>query len=176
MAEFDSFDRFTILALFALLLGMPALSQSELANTGSPIPSMNSLGTVVGGYDVVAYIDYGEATEGDPQYYVDHENTYRFRFASKVTMKKFMGDPDRYMPAFGGYCALSLGVEPGEVPGLNPGLHRAEPKIFKVIDGRVHLFSSENALERWNENEEAYRARAESNWDAILEARKKSSP
>lgn len=159
--------------LLAGFVAFSAAAQPELENVNAPIYSIDGRGTAVGGFDAVGYFDYGEATMGDPEIYYDVEGTYRFRFASKINQRKFMGNPDRYIPAFGGYCALSLGLDEKEMPGRKPGLYRGEPTIYKVLDDRVYLFHSESALERWNENEVAYRARAEANWDAFLSAKKK---
>lgn len=150
---------------------MVAGAQPNLVNSNARIPSIDGRGTAMGGYDVVAYFDYGEPTIGEPDIYADYENTYRFRFASKVTQRKFSGDPERYMPAYGGYCALLIGVDEGEFNGKRPGLYRSDPKVFKIIDDRLYLFSSAEALERWNENETAHKAKSDANWEALMKAR-----
>lgn len=162
-----------MITLAALLTPSVLLAQPDLANVSAPVPSIDSRGTAIGGYDVVAYLDYGEATQGSPEIFYDYQNTFRFRFASKITMKRFMSDPDRYMPAFGGYCALSLGLDQGEIPDKKPGLYRAEPTIYKVVGERVYLFENPEALERWNQDEEKYRSRAEANWNALIESRQR---
>ena len=159
--------------LACCLATVPAIAQTDLANATAPIPSTDRMGTAIGGYDAVAYFDYDTATPGENDMFYDYENKARFRFASKVNMKKFMGDPDRYLPAYGGYCALSLGAAPGEIAGLKPGLHKAEPTIYLVVGGRLFLFTSEEARERWKKDEKGCRARAEENWKAILELRKR---
>jgi hypothetical protein len=163
---------FIALTLVGLSSGTAVLAQPDLVNVSAPVPSIDGRGTAIGGYDAVAYLDYGEATQGSPEIYFDYQNTFRFRFASKVTMKRFMGDPERFIPAFGGYCALSLGLAPDEMPDRKPGLYRAEPTFYKIIQDRVYLFSSSEALERWNQDEDGYRSRAEENWNAILESRR----
>lgn len=155
----------------AVLLPGNLHAQADLANTNERIPSADSRGLAIGGYDVVAYFDYEEPTMGDPEIYFDYLNTYRFRFASKVTQRKFMGDPETYIPAYGGYCAYMLGLQKGEIPGTKPGFYRADPKFYKIIDGRVYLFSSAEALEKWNADEAGYRGRADANFGAILTAK-----
>jgi len=154
-----------------LILPVTATAQPDLANVSAPIPAIDGRGTANGGYDVVAYFDYGEATVGSPEIFLDYQNTYRFRFASKVTMKKFMGDPERYLPAYGGYCALSLGAEHGEFEGRKAGLYKAEPTVYQIVGDRLFLFSSPEALEVWQKNQDAYITRADANWEAILSSR-----
>ncbi|MCM2315209.1 MAG: hypothetical protein NDJ92_08665 [Thermoanaerobaculia bacterium] len=162
----------TMMAILAFtLLSVPAMAQPDLANAAAPIPSIDRMGTAMKGYDTVAYFDYNEATPGDSEMYYDYEKKARFRFASKVNMKRFMSDPDRFLPAYGGYCAFSLGAAPGQVSGLKPGLHEAVPSVYAIVDGRLYLFSSEEARERWKKDENGCQARAEENWKAILEFR-----
>lgn len=164
--------RISTMAILAVtLLSVPAMAQPDLANVKAPIPNIDRMGTAVGGYDVVAYFDYNEATPGDREFYYDFENKARFRFASKVNMKRFMSEPERFLPAFGGYCAFSLGAAPGQLAGLKPGLHESVPAVYAIMDGRLYLFSSEEALERWKKDENGCQARAEEHWKAILELR-----
>lgn len=129
--------------------------------------NMDGRGTMVSGYDVVAFFDYGKPTIGVQEYFFDYENTFRFRFASKVTMKKFMSDPERYLPAYGGFCAFSLAMSEGA--GAN--LEKSDPMFFKIAEDRLYLFSNAEALEKWNQDEVALMERANANWDAIVAAR-----
>jgi len=125
---------------------------------------------MIGGFDPVAYVDYGEATPGITDNFWDYQNTYRFYFASKVTQRKFMGDPERYLPAFGGHCAWLM------ASGKNGAgdLRRADPKVFEVVDGRVYLFSTIEARDEWNRDAADSLVRANANWDAMIAARRQS--
>jgi len=116
---------------------------------------------------VVAYYDYGETTLGTPEFRTDYTG-FRYNFASKVTLRKFMGDPERYLPQYGGYCALSLAIKDGEFEHRKPGLYKADPTVYKIVDGRLFFFTNQKALEIWNENEEAYMQQADANWQDVL--------
>ena len=157
-------------AVFALIV------LATVASVGAQQPdfavpmNMNSRGLMIGGYDPVAYIDYGEATPGFADNYLDYQNTFRFYFASKVTLKKFMGDPDRYLPAYGGHCAWIMATGKGG----EGDLLRAEPKLFQVVDGRVYLFSNDEAMQEWGRDAAGAIARADANWDALIASRRQA--
>lgn len=164
----------TIIAV-VLFIGLPLEAEpKKLANAGAPLVSVDHWKQTLGGYDPVAYFDYGEATPGIRDFHATHNKVF-YSFAGAVTHRKFVTNPEKYLPQYGGYCALSLALSEGELPERPAGLYPADPKQFKVVDDKVFLFSSElgfDAIERWNQNEDEYRARADANWKTILESRR----
>lgn len=87
------------------------------------------LSPAVGGYDVVAYQD-GTATPGDAAFNVTYNGTLYF-FSSPENKTRFEADPEKYIPAYGGYCATAMSE--GKTFG-------ADPTNFILKDGRVFLF------------------------------------
>ena len=84
----------------------------------------------LGGYSPVSYLERNRAEPGSPRYAATHESvTYFFTSARQKTA--FEKAPERYMPAYGGFCAFGCTVEQHFVP---------DPTSFKIIDGRVHMF------------------------------------
>jgi YHS domain-containing protein len=156
------------------LFAQPDMAQPKLANANAPLVSIDRWKQALAGHDPVAYFDYGEPTPGTREFHTSHNGVY-YSFASKVTRKKFLSAPGDYLPQFGGYCALSLALAEGELAERPAGLYPADPKLFKVVNGRLYLFASDlgfDAIERWNANESEYLARAEANWKSIVELRK----
>ena len=88
------------------------------------------------GYDPVSYFNPGKATLGASKISFDFDET-RYLFASAKNKELFAANPDRYTPQFSGLCAtgLSMGAKA-----------EADPKVFKVIDGKLYVFSSAEAL------------------------------
>lgn len=56
-----------------------------------------------------------------------------YYFASKATRDRFAGDPDRYLPQYGGFCAFGVAV------GKKLD---ADPYFADIIDGKLFRLSS----------------------------------
>jgi hypothetical protein len=93
----------------------------------------------VDGYDVVAYFEEGRARLGDPAFESRHDGLV-YRFASQENLGRFAADPERYEPAFGGWCALAMGVDP-EKYGFGQSRFPADAESFLVVGDRLLLFA-----------------------------------
>ena len=78
-----------------------------------------------------------QAQPGAESHQVDFDGI-RYRFSSAQNKAAFSADPDRYLPQFGGYCAM----------GINKGKKfESDPTMWKVIDSKLYVFSSPAASE-----------------------------
>ena len=114
-------------------------------------------GVALRGYDPVAYFDVGQPTLGLPAL----SHTYKgstFRFASEANLKKFVADPEKYAPQFGGFCAL------GTANGYKV---KTEPDAFKVVDGKLYFNYNRKVLELWTQDQAGYITRANKNWPDV---------
>ena len=82
------------------------------------------------GYSPVSYLDQQKAEPGSPVHAAVYQGVTYF-FVSGNQRAAFEKDPQRYMPAYGGYCAFGCSVDSLFVP---------DPTSFEVINGRTHLF------------------------------------
>lgn len=92
------------------------------------------------GYDPVAYHLLGSPQPGSAELEVEHAGL-RYRFANDAHRARFLEDAERWLPEYGGWCALSLSVEarPG---GWPPRRIPADPENFLVDeDGALLLFA-----------------------------------
>lgn len=96
----------------------------------------STLPIAVRGYDVVAYFTEGRAVKGSATFSQDWDDR-RYEFSSEEHRTMFARVPDRYAPQFAGLCAVALGA------GKKL---EADPTIWKIIDGKLYMFSSANAL------------------------------
>jgi len=62
----------------------------------------------------------------------------RYLFSSVKNREAFAANPDRYAPQFSGLCAT----------GLSMGMKTAaDPNVWKIVDGKLYVFSSLEARE-----------------------------
>ena len=117
-------------------------------------------GVAVHGYDVVAYfqnkVELGLA---------EHEVIYNevtFRFANAENARTFDLDPEKYLPAYGGWCATAMGA-------MNQKLD-ITPDSFLVEDGVLYLFSTSMgpAKDMWLKEKANLKVKADENWAKII--------
>ncbi len=113
------------------------------------------------GYSPVAYVEQGEAVMGNPNISAQYGDVI-YQFASLEEKALFMDDPDKYIPAYGGYCAYGVAV----AKHLD-----IDPTNFKIIDGRSYFFLRNervDALKIWEKsNESKMMTNAQANWEIL---------
>lgn len=114
------------------------------------------------GYDPVSYFT-GTPLEGNS----NKNYTYlgvMYWFANDSNLNKFKADPEKYEPAYGGWCAYAMG-ETGEKV-------KVDPETFKIVNGKLYLFYNfwgNNTLTDWNKNEKSLQSKADQNWKKIVQ-------
>ncbi|MBN1498647.1 MAG: YHS domain-containing protein [Spirochaetes bacterium] len=119
----------------------------------------DSLGKyVLQGYDAVAFHTEKKALKANPYIAADYEG-YNFLFASEENKSVFLQNPQKYLPAFGGYCAygISLGV-----------YFPVEMETWEIIEGKLMLNYSKDIQKLFHENSEENLAKAKANWDKTI--------
>jgi YHS domain-containing protein len=144
-------------SVLALAAAIPALGVATLARAAEPMVFQRD-GLALGGTDPVAYISDGAPVRGEARFATDWMGA-RWTFASAANRDAFAADPERYAPAFGGYCAFaaSRGY-------LAPTI----PEAWSIQDGRLYLNASLRARELWLAELPGVIAAGEANWPAIL--------
>ena len=99
---------FLLASIFCLLL----LSKSALASDEINVEDEHALH----GYDPVSYFS-GKPTHGKDKFF-SINNEVKYLFASVENKQIFDGDPEHYIPMYGGYCAY--GVRMGKKLDNNP--------------------------------------------------------
>lgn len=113
------------------------------------------------GYDPVSFFLNGPE-EGDE----DITYTYKgitYYFVNAANLAKFKLSPEKYEPAYGGWCAYAMGDTGEKV--------KVDPETFKIVDGKVYLFYNfwgNNTLKDWDKNEKQLKAKADQNWKKII--------
>ncbi len=111
----------------------------------------------VHGYDVVAYFTVSAPTEGDDRFTAEHQGA-QYRFASAENRDRFNGDPAKYAPQYGGFCAFGASV------GRK---FDGDPHAWRIIDGKLYLNLNKKIQARWLQDTEGFIRGADHNWPII---------
>jgi hypothetical protein len=150
-------ERIIAAAALACLLLLPAPAPS--AAEGLPPVNVDRYGAAVKGYDVVAYFDAGEPVRGLPE--IDYEwNGAVWHFSNHKNLSLFRGDPEKYAPRYGGYCAFA--VSRGYTAD-------SDPEVWTVADGRLYLNYNRKYRKRWVKDIPGNIKKADGHWPGLLE-------
>lgn len=134
-------------------------AHSQQANNRTEIFNVKK-GLALEGYDPVSFFE-GKPKEGKPEL----KSVYKgitYQFANSASLTKFKASPDKYEPAYGGWCAYAMG-ESGEKV-------KVDIETFKIIGGKLYLFYNfwgNNTLTDWNKSETKLKTQADLNWRKI---------
>jgi len=113
------------------------------------------------GYDPVSYFN-GGPVEGESELLYTYKSI-SYLFSNQGNLAKFRASPEKYEPAYGGWCAFAMG-ETGEKI-------KVDPETFKIIDGKLYLFYNfwgNNTLKEWNTKEKKLKEAGDRNWRKIV--------
>ncbi|MCA3346959.1 MAG: DUF2610 domain-containing protein [Roseomonas sp.] len=123
--------------------------------TPSPHVSSDQAGIALGGYDVVAYFQFGQRQRGSAEHFVIQGGAI-WLFASAENADSFRADPARFMPQFGGFCAGCIAQGSKTHGSVN---------YWDIIDGRLYVHSSAGLRDSFLAQYSALRPRAEAEWE-----------
>ncbi len=133
-----------VLSLLVLLAGCTTLKTPVFATEDGAIR----------GYDPVAYHVAGAPTKGVSDFSSVY-NDETWYFASSENKALFDGDPERYAPAYGGYCAYGMSRN---------YVVSTDPAAWHIEDGRLYLNYSLGVRKTWLKDVPGYIERADANW------------
>ena len=97
-------------------------------------------GPVLKGVDVVAYFDLesgAAAVHGSKEYDLEWGG-YKWLFSTESNRDKFLKDPEKYMPQYGGFCSYGVTHESTwTATTLGPNTN---PDTWKIINDKLYLF------------------------------------
>lgn len=119
--------------------------------------NLNGGGVALHGYDAVAYFDRKAAVKGVPAQVATYQGV-RYQFADAASKAKFAATPERYIPAYGGFCAY------GVARGFKVDV---DPEAWSVVDGKLYLNVSKSIRTTWRKDAPRYIGKADSNWATV---------
>ena len=111
-------------------------------------------GTALDGYDPVAYHTVGKPVEGGRRITYEWRDA-TWQFASVEHRDLFSADPERYAPAYGGYCAY------GMAQGAKIDI---DPNAWAIVDGKLYLNVNKSVQQTWKADTSGYIKRADRHW------------
>ena len=118
---------------------------------------INSKNIGVGGFDPLSYFQGAIPAAGSETFSSAVEGV-TYRFSSESNLKKFNANPTKYLPQFGGWCAMTLAMGRATTPKYDN---------FVVTGGKLYLFErtvSVNGRELWLKDPKANEKIASTNY------------
>ena len=135
-------------AVFVVVAALPA--QADVNTT--------FFGVAIHGYDPVAYHTEGRPVEGSKAFTHEWKGA-TWRFASADHRDLFIADPERYAPAYGGYCAYAV---------AQGGKADIDPNAWSIVDGQLYLNLNARVQRLWQQDIPGHIARADANWSRLI--------
>jgi YHS domain-containing protein len=143
----------TILPTLAAL----ALSAS-LTFAGELLNIDRTAGHALDGYDPVAFFTDKKPVKGDFKITATHQGATYF-FASRKNRDAFQANPNRYAPAYGGYCAVGAGL------GM---LLPVDISTWQVVNDRLVLNYSADVQKMFNKDSQGTLKKADAAWPKLV--------
>jgi len=143
------------IAMFVLLFwGFPAFPQVH-----KPALNVDKNGIAIQGYDAVAFFTQGKPVKGSAKFQSSYKGA-TYYFASAEDKAVFEGNPAKYEPQFGGFCAY----------GVSQG-HLAPVKIeaTQVVNGRLLMQYDLDTKKEFNKDQAGNLAKADQNWPGLAD-------
>lgn len=135
-----------VVALLVTVIATPVFGQDYTHSTPG-----------ISGYDPVAYFTGGRPQRGSGYHVADHQGI-TYAFASEENKEIFEANPERYAPAYGGWCAFGVAVGKKFV---------ADPEVWKIVDGRLYLNLDRDIQSKWKKDIPGYIKTGNQNWTEI---------
>lgn len=149
------------MAVFSVSLSgalLPSGSQAFAKSDAVYTSWRNNMGA--GGYDVVSF------NSGTPQKGSESISTQwmgaDWHFTTQSNLQKFIADPAKFAPQYGGYCAWAL---------ARGKLAKGSPDHWSVVDGKLYLNFNGKIKKRWVAGQANFITSADVKWPDILEGK-----
>jgi YHS domain-containing protein len=148
----------SLFLLSAVLVSGPLVDARAADTPAKVLVNRDKNGVALQGHDPVAYFTEKKPVQGDPKFHARHEGAV-YWFASAGHQAMFAAAPEKYAPAFGGWCGYAVSID-----RLSP----VSPEWWQVIDGKLILQHNKKAWDKWNADLAANVAKAGANWPGLV--------
>lgn len=144
------------LTIIKSIIAATVLSFTAQATAGVET-STNSDNVILAGHDAVAYFTENRAVLGSAEFTATHKDAV-YRFSSAQNRDLFTANPNKYEPAYGGYCAY--GASLGKKFSVNG-------KAFKVVNGKLYVNKNLSVYKTWVKDIPGNIKKADGHWKNI---------
>lgn len=150
----------TLVLSLIVLFSFPAFAQESEATRKKHYNLENNV--ALSGYDPVSYFVNKPFPGKKSIFYVYKGVTYYF--LTEKSKGIFKANPEKYEPAYGGWCAYALAKE-------DPEKMEADPETYKITNGKLYVFYNSfgvNTKKKWTKKEADMKTTADKNWKKII--------
>jgi len=143
--------------LIVVFLAAPLLAETKT------LLNLDKNGLALQGFDPVGFFTQNKPVKGKPEF----TSTYHgatYYFASGENKGLFDKEPDKFEPAYGGFCAY--GVSRNKLVEI-------DPEAFQIVNGRLLLQYSKGVRNDFNKDAQGNLAKANANWPGLVEKKGK---
>src|SRR5258708_12038140 len=128
------FRKIFAICLLALVMSGAASARSRIAAvTTEP-------GVAVKGYDPVSYFTDRKPVRGSAQFSTSYKGV-EYRFVSAEHRDRFLAEPEKFVPQYGGYCAFPI--------ALNT-IADIDPDEWAIVNDKLYLNNSFFSQKPWS--------------------------
>ncbi len=138
----------THLTAFVALLGLAGNALAADYTHSTP---------AVQGYDVVSYQTGKRPVRGNGNFVAIHDGA-TYQFSSADNQEAFENNPEKYIPAYGGYCAFGASVGKKFI---------GDPEVWRIVDGKLYLNLDTGIQSEWLKDVPGRIKTADANWRNI---------
>jgi YHS domain-containing protein len=139
---------------------------AKITTPGVRVDSVGDVNQIDGlalhGFDPVAYFTQNKAVKGEPVLTASYHGV-TYQFASKEDQAAFQADPAKYVPQYGGFCALATSL------GIKADI---DPHAFAINDGKLYVNYSDKALNAYQQDVKGNTEKATHNWPEVAQQSK----
>jgi YHS domain-containing protein len=148
-----------LLKMFFIFISAMMILRSANAQKyeGKYFNNVDGNGVILDGYDAVAFFTDNKPVKGDAQFQYKYEDAIYY-FASQEHLGLFKGDPEKYKPQFGGWCAYAVSL--GRVAPI-------DVSTFSIVGGRLLIQHNQRAVNGWNKDVAGNLKLADSYWPKV---------
>lgn len=117
----------------------------------------NTNDVAIKGYDTVSYFTKGAPTKGSDEYTAAYNGAI-YHFASADNRDTFKANPTKYVPQYGGFCAMGV--------AMNQKFD-TDPTAWYISDDKLYLNLNKNVQSKWLTDVPGFLETAQGNWDGI---------
>lgn len=125
--------------------------------TSTSVINVDKENVILRGYDPVAYFTLNTPTPGNKKFSTSFDGALYY-FASADNLKEFEANPAKYVPQFGGFCAMGAAMGK-KLDG--------DPEVWKVVDGKLYLNVNSDVKVKWSEDIPGNLKKAYETWPSI---------
>jgi len=146
--------KFLATSAFSLLL----LLYSAFSMAIDPVYTGGKGDAAIKGYDTVAYFTVGKAVKGKEFISYEHGGA-TWWFSSEENKQKFILDPEKYMPQYGGYCSYAVSRKTSA---------SIKPDVFNIHEGKLYLNYNKSVQRRWLKDLDRGIKKADNHWSTVV--------